>query len=117
MEATLDRKAALEAADYVVSSFQIGGLDATKLDFEVPKRFGLRQTIADTLGVGGIMRALRTIPVLLDVCADMEEVRGCAAAAVRQPDVHALLGSRGGELGARGWPLPLGPGNGARPRA
>ena len=82
VEATLDRKEALEAADYVVSSFQIGGLDATKLDFEVPKRFGLRQTIADTLGVGGIMRALRTIPVLLDVCADMEEV--CADALLLQ---------------------------------
>ena len=44
------------------------------VDFEVPKRFGLRQTIADTLGVGGIMRGLRTIPVLLDVCRDMEEL-------------------------------------------
>lgn len=78
VEATLDRRVALEGADYVVTSFQIGGLQATKLDFEVPKRFGLRQTIADTLGVGGIMRALRTIPVLLDVCADMEDVCGDA---------------------------------------
>jgi alpha-galactosidase len=78
VEATLDRRVALEGAHYVVTSFQIGGLGATKLDFEVPKRFGLRQTIADTLGVGGIMRALRTIPVLLDVCADMEDVCGDA---------------------------------------
>src|SRR5215218_1341832 len=75
VEATLDRRAALDGADYVVTSFQVGGYrPATVVDFEVPKRFGLRQTIGDTLGVGGIMRALRTIPVLLDVCRDMEEL-------------------------------------------
>ena len=75
VEATLDRRAALDGADYVVTSFQVGGYrPATVVDFEVPKRFGLRQTIADTLGVGGIMRGLRTIPVLLDVCRDMEDV-------------------------------------------
>jgi alpha-galactosidase len=74
VDASLDRRVALDGADYVVTSFQIGGLEATKVDFEVPKRHGLRQTIADTLGVGGIMRALRTIPVLLDVCAEMEDV-------------------------------------------
>ena len=75
VEATLDRRAALAGADYVVTSFQVGGYrPATVVDFEVPKRFGLRQTIGDTLGVGGIMRGLRTIPVLLDVCRDMEEV-------------------------------------------
>ena len=74
VEATLDRRAALDGADYVVTSFQVGGYrPATVVDFEVPKRFGLRQTIGDTLGVGGIMRGLRTIPVLLDVCHDMEE--------------------------------------------
>ena len=72
VEATLDRRAALEGADYVVTSFQVGGLESTLIDFEVPKRYGLRQTIGDTLGVGGISRALRTIPVLLDVCRDME---------------------------------------------
>jgi alpha-galactosidase len=75
IEATRDRRAALAGADYVVTSFQVGGYrPATVVDFEVPKRFGLRQTIGDTLGVGGIMRGLRTIPVLLDVCRDMEEV-------------------------------------------
>jgi alpha-galactosidase len=74
VEATADRRAALDGADYVVTSFQVGGLPSTIVDFEVPKRFGLRQTIADTLGVGGIMRGLRTIPVLLDVCRDMEDV-------------------------------------------
>ena len=74
VEATGDRRAALDGADYVVTSFQVGGYrPSTVVDFEVPKRFGLRQTIGDTLGVGGIMRGLRTIPVLLDVCRDMEE--------------------------------------------
>jgi alpha-galactosidase len=67
VEATLDRRVALDGADYVITSFQVGGYrPATVVDFEVPKRFGLRQTIADTLGVGGIMRGLRTVPVLLD---------------------------------------------------
>src|SRR3954447_16420223 len=75
IEATVDRREALDGADYVVTCFQVGGYrPATVTDFEVPKRFGLRQTIADTLGVGGIMRGLRTIPVLLDVCRDMEAV-------------------------------------------
>ena len=74
IEATPDRREALAQADYVVTSFQVGGLESTLIDFEIPKRYGLRQTIGDTLGVGGISRALRTIPVLLDVCADMEEL-------------------------------------------
>jgi alpha-galactosidase len=75
VEATQDRRAALEGADYVVTAFQVGGYrPSTVIDFEVPKRHGVRQTIADTLGVGGIMRGLRTIPVLLDVCADMEQL-------------------------------------------
>jgi len=73
--ATTDRRAALDGADYVVTMMQVGGYrPATITDFEVPKRFGLRQTIADTLGVGGIMRGLRTIPVLLDMCREMEEL-------------------------------------------
>ena len=74
-EAHLDRKAALEGADYAIGMFQVGGYEpCTVTDFEIPKRFGLRQTIADTLGVGGIMRALRTIPVYLEMCRDMEVV-------------------------------------------
>ena len=73
--ATTDRRAALAGAEYVVTMFQVGGYEpATVTDFEVPKRFGLRQTIGDTLGVGGIMRGLRTIPVLLDLCTEMEEL-------------------------------------------
>jgi alpha-galactosidase len=75
VEATVDRRAALDGADYVITMFQVGGYrPATVIDFEVPKRFGLRQTIGDTVGIGGIMRGLRTIPVLLDVCRDMEEL-------------------------------------------
>jgi alpha-galactosidase len=73
--ATLDRREALDGADYVLTMFQVGGYrPATVTDFEVPKRFGLRQTIGDTLGIGGIMRGLRTIPVLLEVCRDMEDL-------------------------------------------
>jgi alpha-galactosidase len=74
VEATLERREALDGADYVVTCFQVGGLESTLVDFEIPKRYGLRQTIGDTLGVGGISRALRTIPVLLDVCRDVEEL-------------------------------------------
>ena len=69
------RKAALRGADYVVNAIQVGGYDpCTIIDFEVPKKYGLRQTIADTLGIGGLFRSLRTIPVVLDFARDMEEV-------------------------------------------
>src|SRR4051794_20562922 len=71
VEATLDRTAALDGADYVVTSFQVGGYrPSTVVDFEVPKRFGLRQTIGDTLGIGGVMRGLRANPPLPGVCRD-----------------------------------------------
>ncbi|MEA4887873.1 MAG: alpha-glucosidase/alpha-galactosidase [Clostridiaceae bacterium] len=70
-----NRKNALRGADFVVNAIQVGGYDpCTITDFEIPKKYGLRQTIADTLGIGGIMRALRTIPVLADFARDMEEV-------------------------------------------
>ena len=73
--ATTDRRAALDGADYAISMIQVAGYKpGTVVDFEIPKKYGLRQTIADTLGIGGIMRALRTIPVLLDMCHDMEEL-------------------------------------------
>lgn len=74
-EATLDRREALDGADYAICMIQVGGYEpGTVVDFEIPKKFGLRQTIADTLGIGGIMRGLRTIPVLLEMCRDMEEL-------------------------------------------
>ena len=70
-----NRKAALKGADFVVNAVQVGGYEpATVIDFEIPKKYGLRQTIGDTLGIGGIMRALRTIPVLEDFARDVAEV-------------------------------------------
>jgi alpha-galactosidase len=72
---TTNQRTALEDANFVVVAFQIGGYEpATVTDFDVPKKYGLRQTIADTLGVGGIMRGLRTVPHLWKICEDMLEV-------------------------------------------
>ena len=72
--ATTDRVKALDGADYVITMIQVAGYrPGTVLDFEIPAKYGLRQTIADTLGIGGIMRAVRTVPVLLDIAADMEQ--------------------------------------------
>jgi alpha-galactosidase len=74
-EATQDRERALEGADYAINMIQVGGYEpGTVIDFEIPKRYGLRQTIGDTLGIGGIMRALRTVPVLLEMAHDMERL-------------------------------------------
>lgn len=73
--ATTDRRAALDGADYAICMIQVAGYKpGTVIDFEIPKKYGLRQTITDTLGIGGIMRGLRTIPVLLEMCRDMEEL-------------------------------------------
>ena len=70
-----NRKDALRDADFVVNAIQVGGYEpCTVTDFEIPKKYGIKQTIADTLGIGGIMRALRTIPVLEEFARDMEEV-------------------------------------------
>jgi alpha-galactosidase len=69
-----DRRRALEGADFVVDMVQIGGIDATKKDLEIPARYGLKQTIGDTTGVGGVFRALRTFPFLSALAADMREV-------------------------------------------
>jgi|TARA_Y100000814_G_scaffold293479_1_gene275184 alpha-galactosidase len=75
IEVTTDRVQALDSADYVISMFQVAGYKpGTVTDFEIPKRYGLRQTIGDTLGIGGIMRALRTIPVFLDMASEMERL-------------------------------------------
>ena len=72
--ATTDRRAAVRGADYVVTTFQQGGLDAYKLDIAIPQKYGVEQCVGDTLGPGGVFRALRTIPVLLDLCAEMDLV-------------------------------------------
>lgn len=75
IEATTDRRAALAGAAYAICMIQVAGYKpGTVIDFEIPKKYGLRQTIADTLGIGGIMRGLRTIPVLLAMARDMEEL-------------------------------------------
>jgi alpha-galactosidase len=70
----LDRREALDGADFAFNMIQVGGHAATLLDFEIPARHGLRQTIADTLGIGGVFRALRTIPVMLGIGRDMAEL-------------------------------------------
>jgi alpha-galactosidase len=73
--ATTDRERALDGADYAINMIQVGGYrPSTAIDFEIPKRYGLRQTIGDTLGIGGIMRALRTIPVMLEMVRAMERL-------------------------------------------
>jgi alpha-galactosidase len=74
ISAHLDRREALQGADFVVNTIQVGGARATQVDFDVPARFGLRYTIADTVGVGGVFRGLRTIPVVLGIARDMAEV-------------------------------------------
>ena len=74
LTATTDAARALSGADYVLCMIQVGGYrPSTVIDFEIPKKYGLRQTIGDTLGIGGIMRGLRTIPVLLEYCRLMEQ--------------------------------------------
>jgi alpha-galactosidase len=69
---TTDRREALQGADYVIATFNIGGLKATELDYEIPMKYGVDQCIGDTLGPGGIFRALRSIPVALGLAKDME---------------------------------------------
>ncbi|HUZ85046.1 MAG TPA: hypothetical protein VMU66_10150, partial [Gaiellales bacterium] len=78
IEAHADRRAALAGADHVINMVQVGGHAATLLDFQIPAAHGLRQTIGDTLGIGGIFRALRTIPLMLALGREMAEL--CPAA-------------------------------------
>jgi len=74
IEAHADRRAALDGASYVINEIQVGGYEATLRDFEIPKKYGLRQTIGDTIGIGGIFRGLRTIPVMVGIGNDLNEV-------------------------------------------
>lgn len=75
VSASLDRREVLQGADVVITMFQVGGYKpSTVVDFDIPKKYGLRQTIADTLGIGGIMRGLRTVPVLVDIAREMREL-------------------------------------------
>ena len=74
IEAHADRRAALDGADHVISMIRVGGHEGLKLDFEIPGRYGVRQTMGDTMGIGSIFRALCTIPALLDLARDIREV-------------------------------------------
>lgn len=89
---TLDRAEALKDAKYIVNAIQVGGYDpCTITDFEIPKKYGLRQTIADTLGIGGIFRALRTIPVMLDICEDIKKYAHKDALFINYTNPMAML--------------------------
>jgi alpha-galactosidase len=75
VSASMERREVLQGADVVITMFQVGGYKpSTVVDFDIPKKYGLRQTIADTLGIGGIMRGLRTVPVLVDIAREMREL-------------------------------------------
>src|SRR4051794_30844379 len=74
IEATLDRREALRGADFVINMVQVGGFNSTLVDFEIPRKYGLNFTIADTTGPGGIFRALRTFPILKGLCQDMQQL-------------------------------------------
>jgi len=99
VESTTDRQEAIRGADYVVTTFQQGGLDAYSLDVEIPRRYGVEQCVGDTLGPGGVFRALRTIPVLLDLCGEMDELA---------PD--ALLLNYVNPMAANCWAVDVGTG-------
>jgi alpha-galactosidase len=74
IEATTDRRTALDGADYVIVTFQVGGLEAYRLDVEIPRKYGVDQTVGDTLGPGGVFRFLRSAPVFRGIAADLREV-------------------------------------------
>jgi alpha-galactosidase len=99
VEASTNRKQAVKDADFVITTFQQGGLDAYKLDIEIPLKYGVGQCVGDTLGPGGVFRALRTIPVLLDLCEEMDEVAA-----------DALLLNYVNPMAANCWAVDLGSG-------
>jgi len=74
VESTTDRREALTDANYVIASIRVGGFDANRLDLEIPAKYGIKQAVGDTIGAGGVFYGLRHIPVLLDICHDMEEL-------------------------------------------
>src|SRR5712691_9831327 len=69
-----DRKRALAGADFVITCFSVGGFDSMQHDIEIPRRYGIRQPIGDSVGPGGVLRALRSVPVLVDIACDIESV-------------------------------------------
>lgn len=80
VESTTDRRRALDGADYVIITFQVGGIDAYRHDVEIPRRYGLDQPVGDTIGPGGVFRFLRSVPAYREIAADMHEL--CPAAQV-----------------------------------
>jgi len=90
VEATLDRRAAIRGARYVVCTIQIGGLDAYTYDIEIPEKYGVGQCVGDTLGPGGVFRGLRTIPVLLDICRDMDDLAAADALLINYSNPMAI---------------------------
>ncbi len=117
IEATTDLRRALDGADYAINMIQVGGYrPSTVIDFEIPKRYGLRQTIGDTLGIGGIMRALRTIPVMLDFGAqDGGSLPGRPLPQLHESDGDALHGDGAGDDDPHGRSLSQRAGNGRGP--
>ena len=106
--AHLDRREALEGAQFVVNTIQVGGARATRVDFDVAARFGLRYTIADTIGVGGVFRGLRTIPVVLAIARDMEDrLPRRVAAQLHQPVGDPGAGGLRGDLDPSRRTVPL----------
>jgi alpha-galactosidase len=71
VSANIDRRGAFDGADYLINEIQVGGYAATRIDFDIPRSYGVRQTIADTIGIGGIMRGLRTLPVMIEMADEM----------------------------------------------
>jgi len=74
VESTTDRRVALEGADYVIVSIRVGGFESNRLDLEIPAKYGIKQAVGDTVGPGGVFYGLRHVPVLLDICRDMDEL-------------------------------------------
>jgi alpha-galactosidase len=101
VEATTDRRAAVQDADYVITTFQHGGLDAYRLDIEIPQRYGVEQCVGDTLGPGGVFRALRTIPVLIELCQEMDLL---APEALLLNYVNPMAANCWAVAEATGWP-------------
>jgi len=100
VEATLDRREALAGADFCITTIQVGGLEAYQYDIDIPLRYGVGQCVGDTLGPGGVFRGLRTIPVLLDICRDMNEL--CAS--------DALLINYSNPMAINSWGVAAGAG-------
>ena len=110
IEVTEDRRQALDGADYVITSIDVGGRELRERDVAIPQQYGIYQTVADTIGPGGVFRALRTTPVLVDIARDMEAL--CPQALLlklHQPDEHQHVGDWRGDEYPGGRAVPQRP--------